>query len=641
MKVTSARVVAVLALMSCLSCGPAKSPERGVDAPLAIGPAAPAPPVEPPRTAALPEAPENLALLVRINDAEQLAREVVSILPPSASAAASLLDPKQLVGLLLGERLGSVVDLAQPIDLASLGTSTPSFALSLAVKQDAETKLGDGLVLREDGGLLRVGKQGAPFGAIARLSECAFTAAAGRAATRLVCASNEATLKAAAPYLARNVAPQPLDADARLSVPGTILREKRDATAKALSDAASARLGNDLVDRFMAEIERVDVGLRFLGTGIEADVDLRLSSRESMLARAIVLRSKPAAPPPAFYRLPADSLVALHTTGALPADIAPLRSALADTIEESLLRDGYEATKTRPLREQVESLLLTGGPLVVGVGVAGGHGGVDKALAALDSSDAPAPVGPRRPGDGASGPSTSPTGKRALEARARGALLPWVLVEVDEPAAKWTQALRDVIRGAADADRTRRPGVRSKTPHDPKGDHVDLRIGRLDPTLALPKDSLHVDVRVTPRTKGARPTRNAHLFVVPKGTATWIGYSEDLSAISSRLRLVLDETTEVGTLARVAGAKALRESPALGAGLVSLGLGLLAAKTATSEDLRAAARRASRIAALGVRGTESVAWTATADSSPGAVRLSVRAQATRQNAVDMVRMLGL
>jgi hypothetical protein len=599
-------------------CGPAPVPERPAGAPFAIGPASTARPAPPPRPEAPPRAPDDLGLLVRVGDPEQVARDVVALLP--SSAAAAVLDPTQLVTVLLGRKLGSLVDLSQPIDITSNADS--AFVVSMAVKQDAEAKLGEGLVLHEDGGLLHIGKPDDPHADAGRMGACAFSSATGRATTRLVCASDEAALNASAAYLARNVAGEPLDADARLSVPGRILRDKRDVTARAIGDAASAKLGAALVERFLDEIDRVDLNVRFGGAGIELGLDLRLSARQSMLAKVLVPRTAATAPPRAFYRLPADALFALHTTGALAEDLAPLRKALGDNLEGTLVQDGYRADRTHELREKIESLVLTGGPLVVGAGVAGGRDGADKALAALDSSTA--------------------AERARTEAKARAALVPWVMLAMEEPAEKWTTGLRDIVRRGQEADKTRRPGSTSSTPHDPDGDHVDIRIGTLDPGLKLPRDALHVEVLIAPRTKGTRPTRTAHLFVVPKGTSTWLGYSEDLAAITSRLRLALDDATEAGTLSRSEEAASLRARPALGAGLVSLtGIGHLAAKATTADDLRRASRNASRAATLGAHGTPSLAWTASADPTPGSVHLSVVTEISRPTAADVLRMLGM
>lgn len=405
-----------------------------------------------------------------------------------------------------------------------------------------------------------------------------------------------------------------------MTLPGRLLRERRDSTAKAIGDAASARLGHELVARFLAEVERIDGDLRFTGAGVEIGLDLRLSARTSMLSRVLVPASKPAPPPPAFYRLPADAIVALHTTGALPEDLAPLRKALADNIEGALVQDGYQADKTHALRERIEGLLFTGGPLVVGVGVAGGREGAEKALAALDDArDA----------------------KRA-ESQARGALMPWLMLQVDEPAEKWTQGLRDIVRRADEADKTRKPGSKSTVPHAPDGDHVDVRVGTLDPGLRLPHDALHLEVLLTPYAKAARPTRKAHLFVVPKGGATWIGYCEDGAAIASRLRVALDDATEIGTLSKSTEAVSLRKRSALGAGIVALGtVAYLAAPARTLADLREAARAMSGAASRGAAGTETVTWTLTADTTPGAVRVSLLGLTTRQTAADALQRLGL
>jgi hypothetical protein len=623
MKRTSARGLALLSWLTCMSCGPAPMPDRGAAVPLAIGPATAAKPTPAARIEAAPRPPDDLTLLVRVNDPEQLMREVVSILPPSVAAAASVLDPLQLASLLLGRRLGSVIDLAQPIDVVSLGSkSEPTFVVSMAVKQDSESKLGEGLVLREEGGLVHIGKPDDGVADAGRMSACAFTAAAGRATTRLVCASDEASLTAAAAYLARNVAAEPLGADARLSLPGKILREKRDGATKAIGDAASARLGTELVERFVDEIERVDVDLRFVGSGLEIGLDLRLSGPESMLARAMVPRTRPAPPPAAFYRLPGDSIVSLFTTGALAEDLAPLRKMLGDDLERSLVQDGHLPEKTRALRERIESLVLTGGPLVLAAGIAGGRDGAEKALAALDGA---------RPADEA-----------RVVAQARSALLPWVMFEIDEPGEKWTQGLRDVVKRGEDVDKTRKPGSKSSTPVDPDGDHVDVKIGSLDPALKLPKDTLHLEVLLTPRTKGKHPARKGHLFVVPKGATTWLGYSEDVAAIASRLRLSIDDTSEAGTLARSADAATLRSRAVLGAGLVlPSALAYLGARTSTADGLRAAAKTAARTWGPGPRGPEAIPWTLSGDTAPGGAHVALSAQVTRVTTVDVLRMLGL
>jgi hypothetical protein len=629
MKPSLPRDVALFSLMLCFSCGPAPVPGRSVTPPLVVGNAAPVPIAGPPRAEALPRPPDDLALLVRMSDPEQLLREVVSILPPSAAVAAQALDPGQVATILIGPKLAAVVDLAQSIDVASVGSKDPSFVLSLAVKPDAEATLGATFGLKEDGLLLHVTRTGNSHDSHddgGRMRSCAFTSGAGRAVTRLVCASDVTALEAGAAYLARTVASEPLDVDARLTVPGKILRDKTDSTTKAIGDAASAHLGTALVDGFIKEIDRIDAGLRFAGPRIEVTLDLRLSARDSVVAKWLLPRSQPAAPPRAFYRLPADSIVAMHTTGALADDIAPLRRALAESLEAALVQDGYPAPISRGLRERLESLFLTGGPLVFAAGIGGGREGADKAIAALEAAPAHA----------------KPADEARAETLVRTALTPWLLFEVEEPPPHWTQGVRDLVKKGEDAERARAPGSKSSVARDPDGVHADAHVAPLDPAAKLPNDSLHLEIVLVPRTKGKRPPRKAHLYVVPKGNATWIGYSEDAPAIAARLRLAIDDAVETGTLAKSAPAALLRARPAIGAGLVSMvGLPYLAAGTngATPKDeLRQSAKSLARTAALG-RGPEPLAWTATADTTPGNVRLSISAQPSRQSASDMLRFL--
>lgn len=624
-KPPSVRGIAFLALILCVSCGTA--PGRNVvAAPLVVGPSLPAGVAPAPSAEVLPRAPDDLALLLRVSDPQQLKREVASLLPSSAASMAKELEPKELVAHLIGEPLTDVVDLTQGIDFASVGAGDSATVLSLAVKPESEGTT-EGVGERDENGLAHVGKRedrrgGGERGG--RLGACAFTSSSGRASMRLVCASDESALARTAPYLARTVASEAFDADAKLELPGRVLRDRSDHTAREMSDLASAQLGGHLVEELLGEVDRIDGGLRFAGPRIELTLDFRFNARAAMLTKVFVPKSVAMVPPRAFYRLPGDSIVALFTAGALPEDMAPLRRALADNLQGTLLQDGYTSDHVRLLRERLETLLLTGGPLVFGAGIAGGRDGAERALAALDASRA------------------KPADQARAEAQARSALHSWFMFELEEAPDRWTQGLRDVVRRAEEAEKARAAGSRSSTPRDPDGDHVDVHLAGIDASLKLPKDTLHLEVAIVPRRKGSRPARKGHLFVVPKGATTWLGYSEDVAAIAARLRLAIDDATEAGTLARSNEAAALRTKPVLGAGIVSLaGLVFLAAGTKTSDDLRSAARTASQIAGLGVKGTDVISWSAAADTTPGSVHLSLSARSPRQTAVDVVRLLGL
>ena len=598
------------------SCGgtPMAAPAPAA-APLPLGPATVAPMASAPKAEAGSRAPEQLQLLLRVSDPEQLARELLAFLPA--------VQPRQIVQSLVGEQLAEVVDITQELDLASVGHGA-AIVVSFAVRPEAEPRLGEGRVLREGGGLAHIGRpdDGAPHPGT--LASCAFAASAGRVSTRLVCASDDATLEATALYLARTVPTEPFDAEARVTIPGRTLREKQRGVGKAIDDAASAKLGTALVERFVEEIDRLDIDLRLTATQLEPSFDLRLTGRESMVARVVVPQTKPAPPPRAFYRLPLDALVALHTVGAQPDDIRPLRTALAETLESGLVLDGYASDRSRAIRQQIEGLFLTGGSLVLALGVSGGRAGAEKALDALDAAKG------------------KPADEKQAEARVRAAIVPWMLAEVEEPAERWTKGLRDLVQRAEEAERTRTPGSKSSTPRDPDGSHVDVRVGTLDPKWGLPKDAVHLEVLIAPRTKGQRPTRTGHLFAAPKGVTTWVGYSEDIAAITSRLRTALDDAAVAGTLARSTEALALQKESAVAAGFGSLaGLALFTATTATAADLRALAEASARTGHVGAPGSELVTWSITADPAPGGPHVTLRLPLSRPAAENLVRLLRL
>ncbi|MBX3188049.1 MAG: hypothetical protein KF819_13590 [Labilithrix sp.] len=616
-------------LVACAACAPAQGPRE--TSPLLTIPSAAATRPGDPQRPEPPAAPADLAGVMRINDPELLVREIGALLPPHVAGAFQAISPAMLLDTFLGPEIGAVVDLTQPVDVASVGHPDPEYVVSLALVPDGEATLARQLTLHEEGGLVFLGKgdDDARRGA-ARQHRCALAPSTGRATTRLVCGSARRLVKRTAAYLASTVAAEPFAADARVTLPGSALRKKQAGAAKSLGDSAGEKLGEklgaDLVDRFLDEIDRIDASIRFVDGGIDADLDLRLNARRSIFARAIIPTSAPKTPSRAFRRLPADVVFAMHTVGARPEDMAPLRTALAANLDESLTRDGYLPEKARALRDRLEALLLTGGPLVFGAGIVGGRDGAEKALAAFEAAK----------------PGARDLAK--LEAQARGAITPWYVFEVEEPTDKWIGGLRDIVRGAEDADKTRKEGSTSTLPRDPDGDHIDVRAATLDPALRLPKDALHLEVLLTPNTKGHGRPRKAHLFVVrgnEKGTATWIGYSEDAAAIASRLRLATDDTTDAGTLGKSAEASSLQGKSAVGAGLVVVpAVSLLVAKDRTSADLRETASSVARWSSSPLT-TESVTFTMSADpgAAGGRSRLSVQAHASRTLASGIVRLL--
>lgn len=571
-----------------------------------------------------PPAPKDLELSARITEPTRFFREVVAHLP--AGVGANIPNAEQVLELGLGTKVAETVDLTAPIDVASVSSSSSAIFASFAVKADVEGRIAERVPVEERHGLLFVrkdDKNGA--GMLSRSGTCAFVPPQYAAALRLVCSSEQGAFEETARWLAYRSGAESIDSDVRVTIPGRAIREGKTGRSAPLVDQAS-KLGSKVIDDFVAEIAALQLDLRLGAATTDLTGTLRLTQRRSMLANAVVTKTIASPPSPAFYRLPLDSLFALYTTGADAVDLAPLRRTIYGLMEQSLVDDGYLPEKVGAVRTHLESILLTGGPLVVGAGIAGGLDRAERALAALDAA-------------------TGTNGVAAAEASARAALVPWAMFEVEQDPAVVILSMKGIVKGADEADRTRKPGsaTASQAKKDPDGDHVDVRAIPLDAALKLPVGTLALEVVVAPRTKGKHPVRRGKLFVVPKGKATWIGYSEDAPAIATRLRTAIDDTTEVGTLARSKDATDLKSKTGVLTAMTSMaGLAMLAADRGTRDDLLGDARVSARLAALPSKGGNLftvVGTTEIAKPESGPAALVLTARAPRGALTDVASIL--
>ena len=83
---------------------------------------------------------------------------------------------------------------------------------------------------------------------------------------------------------------------------------------------------------------------------------------------------------------------------------------------------------------------------------------------------------------------------------------------------------------------------------------MTARIATVPASAKVPPDSLHIELKFTPKKKGAGSARIAHLWVVPQGDRTWLGYGDDDAAVRERLRAARDASV---TTTKADGTKAL------------------------------------------------------------------------------------
>lgn len=545
--------------------------------------------------------PEDLSFVVRIADMDRLKGEVFGAFPQLAGLIGAGQDLEGLLALAVGHDIATSIDTSYGMDFASMKNDR-YVVVSFGARADAEAKLAELVEGTDERGVVTL-KQRSGRGAF---KHCALVPAT-KPSMRILCSDEIAALETASTYLARAVPSELLDADIRVSATKNILRSKSKRGGSGVIDS--------MTNAFDKEMDRVDIDLK-LRNDLELAATLRLSSRTSALARAFVPSTKPTAPPAAFYRLPKDTVFAMHTAGGSADDLRPLRDALAADFVAAMKQDGYGDDATKVFVDQASQLFLTGGPLVFASGIgATGLAGVEKAFA--DPKD-----------------TRSEKDREKEEAKALGTLVPWSLGWVDEPAAKWTTAIRQMVKTAEDAEKTRNKKVaQSAPPKDPDGTHTMLRLApKVDSKWRLPDGSLEVLVDQTPRADKAK-TKTSRLFVVPKGNATWFGYGEDAALVTERLRFVLDDKQTKGTLAEVPEAAALRTKSAIAAATLQPLGAIFGLETSSPHRIRRTLETAAKTTS---KGRDVLAFTASNEVTADRAQLKLVTIIPRRAFVDLV-----
>ena len=237
-------------------------------------------------------------------------------------------------------------------------------------------------------------------------------------------------------------------------------------------------------------------------------------------------------------------------------NLAPLRSALFDSLRDWLADDGYPPGVIDTEMAPFDRLALTGGPWVAASGLR-----IDGARAALDAyADA--------------GKTTE-----AARAKARAAMQGWMVAAVEEPSQAWIDGVRELVKNEAI-----KPG-KPRRKREPNKEQTKLSLAPVPVALQLPAGTLHVEARVTQnpawlaaQSKAKTKLKPAdlviphttHLFVVPDGPRTWFAAAEDAALAASQVRGSLAGAGDAGTLKTRRDLDALRAMHASTAGFVSV-----------------------------------------------------------------------
>lgn len=459
---------------------------------------------------------------------------------------------------LLGPSIASVVDLAGPVDLAFFGKDFDKFALSVPVAPEMQPRLGKMFNLRPYRGLLKVTGASEDEGehAPGALGACAFVGVEDESGARVVCAADEPLLESAGLYLGRTVMRESREGDVRLDVMGQqIFSRLADESADPTTNDWAEKAGEQYALGFFRDIEQLSLLGSWGKSHIDAEAVLDFRTKASGFSQAISARVPLNSPSIAsFARLPKDSIVAAHGHAGNAQALVPMRDQFLQAFRADMEGDGYDSAMLDSFNQQVSALFFTGGSFAFAYGI--DRPAAEKALAAYAKDKK----------------------KPALRATAFKSLRGWAMYAVDEPPEKWTKGIEDLVRVGNELDRKRNGGTTATSATPVKGRNPDDRTSTsmavVAAPAALPKGSLHVEIRTKPLKTDAPPAYTKHLYVVPDGSRTWIGIGEDEAPMLARLRASREGLTEQ-TIAGVPELANAASQGAVAAGYFSLAGGTL------------------------------------------------------------------
>jgi hypothetical protein len=560
--------------VALVACGGAPPPPAAAPAPLAPV-AAPAPP--PPDLGPIAE-PQGVVVFARASK-PSAALQVVG-----GWAGLPMPNADDLGRLVAGESLRNLFDLDQPIDFALvLRGRSLSGAISAAVRSldEAKAALSKYKLTPCDDGALLIEGLGKPVGASADQSDgearvCELAPAFGSAATRIVCAESDEALRTIGPWLLRGAPRLTFPADVHVDVRLGPVRALVDPMRRALPILAGAALHvhrseiqeinetfhaaiDDLAD-FTSDCDTIALDAMLGDAQGVATVTAQFRSATSLIARLAVSHPERAgAPPPAFWKLPADTDAAFFHRGVDAHDFEATHDRIGRLVAALLGHEGLD----EPDRNALSGVLMHGLDFMTARSWYGK--GIDadaaaKAVGAIrdvkDGDDAAREEAERLAAEKMAGwsvigldvPSTSVVAleKEAVAAWARGGVATWAKT-------KWTDSPAPTIKMTP---APKSLGVKDAT-------QLEVAVYRPHPAES-------------PKARKKKPAGKPlvlHVLVVPDGASSaWVVLAADEDLAVAKAKEVL---AGGGALASRPGLAPLKDAHVTSAGFLSArGLGL-------------------------------------------------------------------
>ena len=584
-----------------VACGspPPAAPTSNAPAPVASAPKEP--PID---TSPVPE-PPGLVLLARVKKPDAIVSAVGSWtrlpLPSGAELVRSITD----------DAVAEVVDLSQPVDAAvSIGLSRrgvdPLAAFSVAVKSydQAKQKLGEkhrlvagangelkveGLGKKTRPGRPSHGRQGPDDEDEDEDDGAGCVLAPAAQGGRLVCGES-AALESLVPYLSRTMPREKWASDIHIEVhpepvraPLQELRASIPVLARSLMGAQSPAV-RELVDSSLGEMmdivndaQKLTIDAQVADSGVIADTRVEFQSNKSLFAR-VLTTDRADSPPAAFWHLPGDTDTAFFGRGSDPKLFDHPRELLANLIVEAADQAGMPEAERRAMKDLVADRMLT--LFTSGGGIYGK--GFDEAAVEKAAANLKAVKPENRAG--------IEEAKRQLLEQVAG----WHLYRVSEPVAKVGPVLKDwsaIWNRPAFAKWAQSKAEKGMLPR--------MRIAPMPAGVTLPKETVHLEITIPREDVEEDPSGSAtmrrpgpvvpkappkaanakkiarkpilfHVFAVPDGGATWLGFGLDPKLVAQRAAASLASASDASTLGKTAGIEPLREGKMNAGGIATL-----------------------------------------------------------------------
>jgi hypothetical protein len=367
---------------------------------------------------------------------------------------------------------------------------------------------------------------------------------------------------------------------------------KKPSEPQSPEELRGEELGRDFVKQTTDGMDALAWDLTLHEKYVELAQEIRFEQSDALFSLLLSGRAgaHPAVPD-AFWRLPADSALAMYSEGAEPT---PLRKAWAETVPRflSAMNADVEVTaaQNRELEQALVGTLFRGGAWEFAYGQDLKH-----AAAAVDE--------PPKPSHAQSGKHT----KEQLKLQQfRDQLNPWFVLGLEDDPSQLLEALR---RGVKISTQTLPPkkGGKAKPTPSPAVEHFSE--APLTSPSALPAGAVHYVLRTEPNKKyvppadGSKPAAlpsAVHLIAVPEGGQLWVCVARDEATAVNRLRALLAAPPNQGFGADPT-LRGLAATPPAGLGVATIA-GFIGLTLSTKQDYGDARRALSNLFASPAKG---------------------------------------